>query len=948
MWWNKKIFGLLICIKIIIHSFGIKAQESQNPFSQLDSSKWAHPLFSPTDLSKDLPSIIGHKEFSELYITVNQLWGKNLQKKGIQAIRDIDSLFLIAQLFYEQYQLIPSGIIAIDYTTFTDFALDSGYILFQNGYFIENTNDISKMYQSKRLFVAAPLLPSEENNEYLLFHPLFSIVSDTTDLYKVYIKHNNTILSPFTTPFLLNTQDTLKVLWTKNNNDSSLWQLKLFSNDHLSGNTYNIASSAGTYSTEISVQQNCQNISIPKIPPFPPPSVYVLNACPTAKVTVYYSCNNQTYTIQKPFVLVEGFDPGTPSYILNNSLKGTRYNYGCLNWETIKNGDGKSAIESCLCSVQDNSCNQCIKEKDLDKDGYLDYENLKKAPQLINKLHNEGFDVIYVEFKYSTFSLSFNTTVMEEVIRWINQNKSGKHKIILAGASMGGLITRMALIGMEQNSEQHQVRDWITFDSPHNGANIPFGDQLLIKWLSETNETKSPDVLDAKSVLNSPAATNMLLYHYTNSSYSSNNYSPNLNFPFGSNSHNYFPKKIRNSIAIANGSSKGYLFGFSAGAKMLELNTCCIKGSGLPFKGKVFAETYSITDYYSTSVDARLEICIAGMPTYIHISNNAVGIKIDNAPGGYRRGNKSIVFQGGNAEDDGKHCFVPTISALSIKKSVVEALSFQQFGHSVYNPHINLQWIFNSSYSNYIPHPNICYVKNPVHTPFKVLYAPDNNQQHVEITDDNINFIMNEIAPADLYLQNETYPLQNLPSDADQFEARNSITAGKNVTPKTAVGDFVVGPNANITFRAGNKIVLKDGFSAKAGSTFRAYIDPFDCPPAQRLSSSNPSDSKTLPENSEGALNTYSFTQYSSRAATSTLFPNPTSSLVHLQLPIHIENTYTLKITNLFGQSLSLPIQKLSDNVLSIDFSNVAEGVYIVHYSDNEGNVFTNKVVVKR
>jgi len=34
--------------------------------------------------------------------------------------------------------------------------------------------------------------------------------------------------------------------------------------------------------------------------------------------------------------------------------------------------------------------------------------------------------------------------------------------------------------------------------------------------------------------------------------------------------------------------------------------------------------------------------------------------------------------------------------------------------------------------------------------------------------------------------------------------------------------------------------------------------------------------------------------------------------------------------------------------MISIDFSNVAEDVYIVHYSDNEGNVFTNNVVVKR
>lgn len=32
----------------------------------------------------------------------------------------------------------------------------------------------------------------------------------------------------------------------------------------------------------------------------------------------------------------------------------------------------------------------------------------------------------------------------------------------------------------------------------------------------------------------------------------------------------------------------------------------------------------------------------------------------------------------------------------------------------------------------------------------------------------------------------------------------------------------------------------------------------------------------------------------------------------------------------------------------SIAFSNITEGVYIIHYSDNEGNEFTNKIVVKR
>jgi len=55
-----------------------------------------------------------------------------------------------------------------------------------------------------------------------------------------------------------------------------------------------------------------------------------------------------------------------------------------------------------------------------------------------------------------------------------------------------------------------------------------------------------------------------------------------------------------------------------------------------------------------------------------------------------------------------------------------------------------------------------------------------------------------------------------------------------------------------------------------------------------------------------------------------------------------------LRVFFVVGYLIKSLLQKLSDNMISIDFSNVAEGVYIVHYSDNEGNVFTNKVVVKR
>jgi hypothetical protein len=50
------------------------------------------------------------------------------------------------------------------------------------------------------------------------------------------------------------------------------------------------------------------------------------------------------------------------------------------------------------------------------------------------------------------------------------------------------------------------------------------------------------------------------------------------------------------------------------------------------------------------------------------------------------------------------------------------------------------------------------------------------------------------------------------------IEAFNSITASNTVNN-----------NANVTYRAGNEVVLLPGFVAKSGSNFRSYIAPFHC-----------------------------------------------------------------------------------------------------------------------
>jgi hypothetical protein len=52
---------------------------------------------------------------------------------------------------------------------------------------------------------------------------------------------------------------------------------------------------------------------------------------------------------------------------------------------------------------------------------------------------------------------------------------------------------------------------------------------------------------------------------------------------------------------------------------------------------------------------------------------------------------------------------------------------------------------------------------------------------------------------------------------AETFEACDTIAAGDG---------FEVGPSGDVTFRAGRRIVLRDGFSVAAGGSFTAAVDP--------------------------------------------------------------------------------------------------------------------------
>ena len=133
------------------------------------------------------------------------------------------------------------------------------------------------------------------------------------------------------------------------------------------------------------------------------------------------------------------------------------------------------------------------------------------------------------------------------------------------------------------------------------------------------------------------------------------------------------------------------------------------------------------------------------------------------------------------------------------------------------------------------------------------VYGPANATQ-MRFSNDGVSF-----SPWEPYSPNKTWPIpgasgspatifSQVTNGATTFSADDEITLGSgfpetsnlNLSVQTvngmadyeacdtiSAGDgFVVGPAGNVTFRAGRRIVLRDGFAVEEGGSFRAVVDP--------------------------------------------------------------------------------------------------------------------------
>jgi Putative serine esterase (DUF676) len=417
------------------------------------------------------------------------------------------------------------------------------------------------------------------------------------------------------------------------------------------------------------------------------------------------------------------------------------------------------------------------------------YDTLNKHG-FIERMIKDGYDFVILDYDGGADYIQKNAFVLISLIKMVNEqldtNKSNA-QLVVVGASMAGLISKYALSYMEQNNINHNTRLYVSFDSPHLGANIPLGAQHWIRFFAEDGD--SGEAKDGKKALDTRAAQQMLVYHY--SSFQSNP----LRIELLNDPYLKLPSHCRN-IAISNGAGNSNSMFFNPGEQIIEYDKDI-------FVAKVLGNAWAVPNGGPQVIGSFfLSKAFVFSSSEIVIANNT--LPYDGAAGG--AGNVLQTIANGNPPigdiktNHNNHCFIPTVSALAL------------------NAPINN---FNVSTL-----PNYPYINNKSITPFDAIYAPSSNEQHVLVTPTNIEWLMNEIGNSNMFLQNNTI---STPTD---FESRNTIRVGENVTNSILQGRFVIQNTSGIVRITGGKLVrLEKGTLIKPSGTGKVIISvqPFLC-----------------------------------------------------------------------------------------------------------------------
>lgn len=373
-----------------------------------------------------------------------------------------------------------------------------------------------------------------------------------------------------------------------------------------------------------------------------------------------------------------------------------------------------------------------------------------------NKLRKLGYDVVIVNFpRYAVGSykghqlnphepeyvgneihyvfrdggadyIQRNAKAVKKLIKLLNSTliaNNSTNKLVVVGPSMGGLVSRWALKELENEGYNHNTRLWVSFDAPHQGANIPLGLQFFAQYAANAGFLYR---------LNRPASKQILVHHYSFGSPVSGgatgfrsrfqNELQNLGYPI---------INIR-KIALVNGSANG-LRNYTPGQEIANIHVWM---TSFPYGNAAWGHFNFSNDSGVNQVsttDTRDGLTWTEITKYVATVSNigsydtAPGCKFsltgDTSIGGYINPSCAPTMFGcinlfGNVEQ-----FVDYFTFMPTKST----LDYQGSNHLLSESFCNRNLVTANQ------------------TPFDAYYTPTTNEEHVALNTNNVAWLLNEI-----------------------------------------------------------------------------------------------------------------------------------------------------------------------------------------------------------
>ena len=826
-----------------------------------------------------------------------------------QKFPDISNTSIKAKNLFNQQGVTPIGILNVKYNILDDSASIKGLVTFQNYQFSDVQSRIKSPYNNKRLFTATSLVNFNSPEVNFLISDDYYFSNDTLP-----IDHFEIDFDDGAGFNVYQKNQTVSINYTTSG------QKTIQINAVFKDNT--------VLSAMFSTNYSCPGVPTPDLQfdisgTIPCPGYSYTqnindngNEYSSAQVSIWYAPGHTVLT--NPLILLDGFDPIATGY----------------------------------------------------KFSYCDLYNKLNEQQTIGYLQSGSgcydYDIVVVDWDYGADWIQKNALVLVNILQWINANKVGNNPNILIGPSMGGIIGRYALCYMEKNNILHNVSTFVLLDSPNQGANFPLGLQLFMNYFSSYD-----DVETGLNVINSPAAKQLLNYHYDQ--WPTIGCDP-LRTSLMQDLHDnlgYYPTQPL-LVGISNGS--GYVSdGINAptGQPSLQNNG---KGSnstntlnpqseildvGTSLEGLLllmYSQVWALPDGNNGPIFQVWEVN-SGTTTY-----SVEGTQpYDGAPGSYYPYLDDYVSSGstwsGSTEttinlNQPFFDFIPTCSALDLYSYNYYLANYTEYFLDEDDFDINIPIIpYNNPLNNTTP---FDYILTAPATPTgcfddddEPTYPNSFNEAHTLLTAEKRDFLLNIIGnkfpsndiTSQVYIQNQTlshpYP-QNAP-----IQASYSISAGSDVNPYQIQGNVTIPSGSNVVFHAGNVINLEPGFDAN--NNFDAYVG-YPCTASPCVSSTQREKLPPTILSNHKSVNSISKTNNPDKYFS--LYPNPNYGSMQLKYKIPEEETGKFVVYDMLGNELLSQLLKGGENTVSISHSNLPVGIYFYHAFSNNKQIASDKIVV--